>query len=211
MTTPGASTAAIHAELDRLREAVENSYQRNRRLEIVMRKLLGESASQPLTVSVFDVFPPGQRRAVAMPERHRGRTDTFWPTFRSTPHSLKPTPGEANLTLAKRGLPNVGISVCGLAEGNLRRILDVIAAKLSADRNFIPVFLTDTLAPELFRLHRFAFEYFPAAADARILAGCYRWEDYAAEREALIRRKYSIETIIRFGKIGFCQAELPKL
>jgi hypothetical protein len=204
MTAPTPSAAALHAELNQLREAVENAYQRNRRLESIMRELLGE-ASAAVTVSVFDVFAPKQRPPIALPERRRRQHESFWPTARSTPHGLRPTPGDANLTLAKLGLPNVGISVCGLAEGTLRRILEVMAAKLSADRNFIPVFLTDSVAPELFRQHRFAFEYFPMAAGSRILAGCYRWEDYAAEREALLRRKYSIETIIRFGPTGFCQ------
>jgi hypothetical protein len=201
------SAAALHAELGQLREALESAHQRNRHLESALRKLLGEAAGQPATVTIFDAFPASARAHAAVPARQSERRESIWPRSRATPRALQPTPGAANLTLGKRGLPVVGISVCGLPEANLRRILEVIAAKLSADRNFVPLFLTDAMAPELFREHRFAFEYFPMDDESVRLGGSCRWSDYAGERAALLRRKYAIQTIIRFGKRGFCGLE----
>jgi hypothetical protein len=201
--------ASIAAELGQLREALENAHQRNRRLEEVMQAVFRERGIASLTIEVFDVYGCARKAAVSPPARRRPAAESIWPLARPEPRPLRPTPGLAHLTLSDQGLATIGVSLCGFNPDDTARIVEAIAAKQASDRNFVPVFLTDSMAPEVFRRHRFAFEYFPMSAASRILAGTRDWNSYAVDRLALLQRKYAFTQIITFGKQPFAAAE-PK-
>lgn len=206
MSGPSRSTASLTAELIQLREGLENAYRRLGVMEDRLRSLTRRSRAASNAVEVFDVFGAAER-APHVPLRRALKTgQSVWPTARAEAHVLQPTPGLANLTLTGQDLAVVGFSVCGFDRIELERIVEMVAAKQAADRNFIPVFLTDVMAADIFRRRRYAFEYFPAPDAAHRPPGTRPWEDYARERLALIKRKYGLTRVIRFGKRGFCEA-----
>ena len=203
MTKPPRSAAGLTAELNQLREALENAYQRNRHVETRLRELLRATKLEPPMIEVFDVFGPSPRKPQSPPKRHHPPAGAAWLQSRGESVPLRPTPGHANLTLKDAELASVGFSVCGFADEELERIVAAVAAKQTADRNFAPVFLTDSTATHIFRRHRFVFEYFPMTAEAQKLVGVENWRAYAAARLAFIKCKYALTEIVVFGKTGF--------
>ncbi len=203
MNGPARSTASYAAELNQLRESLENAH---RRLEVMQERLQAlsrERGSQARLVEIFDVFGPAGSGSVRPAPRRARLPEAVWPSARPEGHMLHPTPGLANLTLTGRGLPAVGFSVCGFGREDLARIVELVANKQAADRNFIPVFLTDVMAADVFRRHRYVFEYFPGP-DERRPPGTEPWVGYARRRLSLIKRKYALTQIISFGKRAFC-------
>ena len=158
------------------------------------------------SVEVFDVIGRGPGKPMAPQARMPAPSPRMWPRGRKPGKALRPTPGLANLTMTEAGIPVVGMSVCGFEPEQLDPIVAMIADKLVADQDFIPVFLTDSLHAEIFRKHRFAFEYFPLSQESRRLSGTTAWSDYAAARLDMIKRKYGITRIVTFGKLPFCKA-----
>ena len=204
MSGPSRSTASLTAELIQLREGLENAYRRLGVMEGRLRTLTRRSPDASNVVEVFDVFGAVERAPHAPPHRALKPGQSVWPTTRAEARVLQPTPGLANLTLTGQDLAVVGFSVCGFDRSELERIVEMVAAKQGTDRNFIPVFLTDVMATDIFRRRRYAFEYFPSPGTRR-LPGTRTWEDYARERLALIKRKYGLTRVIRFGRRGFCE------
>lgn len=199
------SPASLGQELNQLREALENAYFRQRTVEGRLRAVLAEAGRAALRVEVFDVVGRGPGKPAAPQARLPAPSAGLWPRGRQPGKALRPTPGLANLTMAEAGVPVVGMSVCGFEAVQLDQIVAMVADKLVADQDFIPVFLTDSLHAEIFRKHRFAFEYFPLSREARRLPGTAAWSDYAAARLDLIKRKYGITRIVTFGKTQFCK------
>jgi hypothetical protein len=205
MSGPARSTASLTAELQQLRESMENAYRRLGLMQRRVRALSGHDGQGPTVVEIFEVVAPKSREIAAPPAIPSRVSGSAWPLSRVEGRPLRPTPGLANLTLTGRDLPAVGFSVCGFAREDLARLVDLVANKQAADRNFVPVFLTDTMAADIFRHHRYVFEYFPSEPDRR-LQGCEPWADYARRRLALIKRKYALTQIVAFGKQPFCDA-----
>ena len=203
MSGPARSAASYTAELNQLRESLENAHRRLQMAQGQLRRLSHERGAEPRVVEVSGVFGPVRVRSHTPAATLPRLPESVWPLSRPEARVLQPTPGLANLTLTGLGLPAVGFSVCGFPREGLAHIVDLVADKQAADRNFIPVFLTDVMAAEVFRRHRYAFEYFPAPA-ARHPAGAGGWDDYARRRLSLIKRKYALTQIISFGKQPFC-------
>lgn len=199
MSAPERSAASLTAELNQLREALENAH---RRLQVLQKRAAGAPAR---SVEFMDRIGPALRYAAVPPQQAAVPLRPAWPTGLPDARPLQPTPGLANLTLAGQGLPAVGFSVCGLGRGEIERILELVANKLGADRNFVPVFLTDVMAADLFRRHRFAFEYFPPPEAMARLRGTRPLEDYARQRLALVKRKYTLTQVIVFGRKRFAE------
>ena len=203
MSGPLRSAASYVAELNQLRESLENTH---RRLELVqsrLRSLTRERGRRPKVVEISGFFGPVHARRHLPASASPRLMESAWPLARPEAHVLQPTPGLANLTLTDRGLPAVGFSVCGFPREGLVHIVELVADKQAADRNFIPVFLTDVMAADVFRRHHYVFEYFPAR-DALRPAATGSWEDYARWRFSLIKRKYALTQIVTFGKLPFC-------
>jgi glycosyltransferase involved in cell wall biosynthesis len=213
---------SLRAELNRVSELIENQARYTCVLERKLREAMRLAGLASLTVEGFDpilplkggvsltVRPEGARepafgpcsRAVAA-----ARIDTnpsWWPRVEKTSRqSLVPNAGWRNYTLNGRVGKVVGISVCGLPRESLEAIVSMIANQQTECRGFVPVFLTDSTDFEVFREYGFVFEYLPSTAKQAAYAGTKDWADYAAERHALLERKWGLACVIRFGPHEF--------
>jgi hypothetical protein len=197
------SPASLGQELNQLREGMENAYYRQRTVERRLRDVLQQTGHETIRIEIFDVVGTTDRKPTA-PRAHPPLPPTsVWPRARKPGKRLRPTPGLASLTMTDSRLPVVGVSVCGFEPEQLDQIVTMIAEKQLADQDFIPVFLTDSLHAEVFRKHRYAFEYFPMSSKARKLRGTAPWDRYAAEYLEMVKQKYGIERVISFGKVQF--------
>ena len=197
------SPASLGQELSQLREGLENAYYRQRTVEQRLRAVLEHAGLSAIRIEVFDVVG-GNGRKPTSPATHPAEPPaSVWPRERPASKVLRPTPGLANLTMTDSELPVIGVSVCGFEPAQLDQIVTMIAEKQLADQNFVPVFLTDSLHPEIFRKHRYAFEYLPMTARDRKLPGTAAWSSYASARLAMIKQKYGIQRILAFGKLPF--------
>jgi hypothetical protein len=197
------SPASLGQELNQLREGMENAYYRQRTVERRLRDVLQRAGHEAMRIEIFDVVGANDRKPAAPNAHPPVPPASVWPRARKPGKSLRPTPGLANLTMTDSRLPIIGVSVCGFEPEQLDHIVTMIAEKQLADQDFIPVFLTDSLHPEIFRKHRYAFEYFPMSSKARKLRGTVPWERYAAEYLEVVKQKYGIERVISFGKVQF--------
>jgi hypothetical protein len=197
------SPGSMGQELNQLRETVENAYYRQRTVEQRLRAVLQQAGRSAIRIEVFDVVGANGRKTSAPPPQRPELSPNIWPRARKAGKTMRPTPGLANLTMTDSRLPVVGVSVCGFEPVQLDQIVSMIAEKQLADQDFVPVFLTDSLHAEIFRKHRYAFEYFPMSMKDRKLQGTKPWEQYADARLDFIKQKYGIERIIAFGKSPF--------
>ena len=197
------SPASLGQELNQLREALENAYYRQRTVEQRLRTVLQEVGRTARRIEIFDVISANGHQLTIPPMSPTTPDPSVWPRERKAGRPLRPTPGLANLTMTDGTIPVIGISVCGFQPAQLEQIVTMIAEKQLADQDFIPVFLTDSLHAEIFRKHRYAFEYLPMTRDKRRLKGTMSWEAYANARLAMIKRKYGLVRILTFGKQPF--------
>jgi hypothetical protein len=197
------SPASLGQELSQLREALENAYYRQRTVEQRLRAVLQEVGRTARRIEIFDVVGANSGQPAVPPTIPAAPDPAIWPRERRAGRILRPTPGLANLTMRDATIPVIGISVCGFEPAQLEQIVAMIAEKQLADQDFIPVFLTDSLHAEIFRAHRYAFEYLSMTQPKRRLKGTTSWEDYAAARLAMIKRKYGLTRILTFGKLPF--------
>jgi hypothetical protein len=197
------SPASLGQELNQLREALENAYYRQRTVEQRLRMVLREIGRAARRIEIFDVVGGQNGESTAPPAGATAPDPTIWPRERKPGKTLRPTPGLANLTMNDATIPVIGISVCGFEPMQLKQIVAMIAEKQLADQDFIPVFLTDSLHAEIFREHRYAFEHLPMAQPKRRLKGARSWEEYAAARLSMVKRKYGLARILTFGKTPF--------
>ena len=96
----------------------------------------------------------------------------------------------------------IGMSVCGFARENLEMIVDMVENKQQRGRDFIPVFLTDSMEFDVFRARGFAFEYLPSSSSHRF-AGTRPWPVYANRRLQLLVQKWNFARVITFGPEEF--------
>jgi hypothetical protein len=197
------SPASLGQELSQLREGMENAYYRQRTVEQRLRTVLRQAGRSAIRIEVFDVVGANQREP-SVPAGHAAAPASgAWPRARKNGRILRPTPGLANLTMTDSKIAVVGVSVCGFEAEQLDQIVTMIAEKQLADLDFVPVFLTDSLHAEIFRKHRYAFEYLPMTPADRKLPGTRPWAEYAGRRLAMIQQKYGIERILAFGNVPF--------
>jgi hypothetical protein len=197
------SPASLGQELSQLREGMENAYYRQRTVERRLRAVLQQTGHETVRIEVFDVVGANDRKPTAPGAHAPVPPASIWPRSRKPGRALRPTPGLANLTMTDGRVPVIGVSVCGFELEQLDQIVNMIAEKQLTDQDFIPIFLTDSLHAEIFRKHRYAFEYFPMSSKARKLRGTAPWDRYAAEYLEVVKQKYGIERIISFGKVQF--------
>ncbi len=197
------SPASLGQELSQLREGLENAYYRQRTVEQRLRVVLQQAGRSAIRIEVFDVVGGNLRKPITPAARPAARSSSVWPRGRQTGKGLRPTPGLANLTMTDSHSPVIGVSVCGFEPTPLDQIVTMIAEKQLTDQDFVPVFLTDSLHAEIFRKHRYAFEYFPMSARDRRLPGTAPWDRYAAARLAMIKQKYGFTRVLAFGRLPF--------
>lgn len=81
-------------------------------------------------------------------------------------------------------------------------IVEMLEKKQQHNRDFIPVFLTDSMEFDIFRSRGFAFEYLPSPG-ARMVNGTVPWSVYAHKRLQLLMQKWNLARVITFGSDEF--------
>jgi len=193
---------ALTKEVTGLRERIEGQNCHIAMLERQLRALLETTGLGPVSVEAHapEVTPRRWRAtpAARMPAPDRG----FWPTPDDNSRPLMPAPGLRAYALKGTPLKVIGISLCGFSREEIEPLVEFVEQHQSQDRTFVPVFLTDTTAANIFRRRGFIFEYLPPPDRVR-LRGSKSWGDYAAERRRLLARKWGMSDIITFGDITF--------
>jgi len=191
----------LRAELRRLRERVEYQHRRNAATE---RRLRDAMAKAGLAAETVEALPPAPRaRTPSQPPRPRAPMPdrAFWPSRMQERKALVPTPGLANYSLKGEPLKVIGVSVCGFGRADLEKVVDMVSRQQEKNRDFAPVFLTDSTEFDVFRRHGFVFEYMPPPAQQP--EGTEAWDSYAEGRLQLIKRKWNLAQIITFGPEEF--------
>lgn len=193
---------ALTKEVSGLRERIEGQNCHIAMLERQLRTLLQTTGLQPVSVEAHAPAAVSRRwratPAARMPAPDRG----FWPTPEDDSRPLMPAPGLRAYGLKGMPLKVIGISLCGFSREEIEPVVEFVEQHQSQDRSFVPVFLTDTTAANIFRRRGFVFEYLPPP-DRVHLRGSKSWADYAAERRRLLARKWGMSDIITFGDVTF--------
>jgi len=216
-------------EIERLRDMVESQYHHIQLIERRLRLAHERAGLGTQTIQVFAALPASARDVPpddspdadlqsggALPARldsaapHRRNKaplpdPAWWPAERKIERALIPTPGLPCFGIGGRVDKVVGISVCGFQRTELTQVIDMIAAQQARQRDFIPLFLTDSTDFDLFRRYNFVFEYFPAPDRRLNSIGAEEWQSYSTRRRQLLARKWGLSHVITFGPRSFGQ------
>jgi hypothetical protein len=193
---------ALLREMRGLRERVESQNCHIAMLERQLRTLLGTTGLGPVSVQALAPAATPKHWRATPATRRPAPDQAFWPTPEENGRPLVPAPGLRAYALKGVPLKVIGISVCGFSRDEIEPLVEFVEQHQSQDRRFIPVFLTDSTAANIFRRRGFVFEYLPPPDRVR-LRGSKSWADYAAERRRLLARKWGMADIITFGDITF--------
>ena len=119
---------------------------------------------------------------------------SWWPAARLPDEPLSPAPGFACLTLAEVRLPTVAVLVFGVEAGALDGVVHMIALRQRRDRDFKPVFLTDSPVFSAFRNRGYAFEFLPREIYGR--NPHLRRTPRAVARMNLLQQKWAFDSAI---------------
>jgi hypothetical protein len=193
---------ALMREVRGLRERVESQNCHIATLERQLRTLLGTTGLGPVSVQAHAAAVAPRRWRATPAARLPAPDPAFWPTPAEDGRPLVPAPGLRAYALKGAPLKVIGISVCGFSREEIEPLVEFVEQHQSQDRSFVPVFLTDSTAANIFRRRGFVFEYLPPPDRVR-LRGSKSWADYAAERRRLLARKWGMADIITFGDVTF--------
>jgi len=183
---------AARAELKKLRERAEGLARKTEILERRLSTTIPEGDVSSTTVGFVGDWP--KRQAIDL-QFDNGKPDVATAESPESHAVLRPYPGHACLSLYDEEPITTGFSAIGLRGGKLAAFVDYIAEKQRLQRNFVPVFLTDSTEFHLFRRHGFVFEYIPSPSDRQLAGGAYSWDRRIAERTAFFKRKWGVEEI----------------
>jgi hypothetical protein len=216
-------------EIERLRGMVETQYHHIQLVERRLRLAHEQAGLGIETIQAFAALPTGERSSApeeaadttgqtgeTLPARtadaapHRRvkaplPDPAWWPAERKIERALIPTPGLPCFGIGGQTDRVVGISVCGFTRDELSQVIDMIAEQQMRQRDFIPLFLTDSTDFDLFRRYNFVFEYFPSAERRQPTIGAEEWRGYAARRRQMLSRKWGLAHVITFGPRAFGQ------
>ena len=218
--------AALFDEVMRLGERLEAQL---RYIEVVEQKLRETQASidgASVELSASDAIPPlnggascgaevGGRpaypafRRTTASARELRLEDEWWPSHEVPGTPMVPTAGWRNYTLQRKAPKVIGISVCGLSQAQLESAVSSIAAAQSQQRDFVPVFLTDSKHFDVFRRHGFVWGYLPGPDCRARYGGSMSWTEYARSRRELLKRKWGLDKIVVIGRSEFGVVPAP--
>ena len=149
--------AALAAELKQLRSAVERYSRANRTLGALVREAI-DPEHKTRYVEIAPNLPPAP--ISQHPRRTAPAHDASWPTGPRRPDQpLVAHPGDECASSAGDMTETVGISVLGLRGADLEGAVAEIAWEQAKNRDFRPVFLTDSPEFSSFTSRGYCFEY----------------------------------------------------
>lgn len=154
---PGPTQAALAAEVKRMRELVER-YSRSHR---AMATLIRRAVDPESKTRYVEVVPDLALATIAQqPRRLPRRHYASWPSAPLRPERpLRAHAGDECASSADAIADTVGVSVLGLRGADLERVVAEVAREQAANRDFKPVFLTDSPDFSSFVSRGYSFEY----------------------------------------------------
>ncbi len=179
-------------EFSRLRELVELQARHN----AVLRRAVERNVDFPEVVRLAPVFAPPRRYHRTRPLLAAPRTG--WSEERPAP-PLRPSPGWENLSLADKPCKVIGYLAFGFQRGELERIVEMVSREQRRLQNFVPLFITDSLHFDLFRVRGYVVEHIPARDPLNHGAGL---GIALRRRMQTILHKWGVNTVVQFGPRG---------
>lgn len=179
-------------ELSKLRELVELQARHN----AVLRRAVERNVDFPEMVRIAPVLAPPRRYRRTRPLAAAPRTG--WSQERPAP-PLRPSPGWENLSLADKPCKVIGYLAFGFGPAELERIVDMVSREQRRLQNFVPLFITDSLQFDLFRVRGYVVEHIPAGDPLNYGAGL---GIALRRRMQTIVQKWGVGAVVQFGPRG---------
>ncbi len=179
-------------ELSKLRELVELQARHN----AVLRRAVERNIEFPALVRIApELGPPIRYRRT----RPLTRTpSTGWSADRPAP-PLRPSPGWENLSLADKPCKVIGYLAFGFGRPELERIIDMVSREQRRLQNFVPLFITDSLQFDLFRLRGYVVEHIPGGDPFNHGPGL--GVELRRRMQAIVE-KWGVGALVQFGARG---------
>jgi glycosyltransferase involved in cell wall biosynthesis len=179
-------------ELSSLREQVALQARHN----AVLRRAVERNVDLSDVVQINPVF--------ASPRRYR-RTKPLssapcigW-AQENTHSQLRPSPGWENLSLVDKPCKVIAYLVFGFQRAELERIVEMVSREQRRLQNFVPLFITDSLHFNLFRVRGYVVEHIPANDPLNYGPGLGIAQ---RRRMQMILQKWGVGPVVQFGPRG---------
>jgi hypothetical protein len=159
-------------------------------LEALGERPGGAAADKTVVRVDAGVGPDSVRSEGTLPELPASPT---WPAYRFPKEPLFPLLSPAAAALHGKRLRVVAISVFGREGRSLERIIEMVCRRQREEKNFVPVFLTDSPHADAFTRRRLAFEYLPRSV--------YQQRARMRSRFRLIERKWDVASFIDLSAV----------
>ena len=197
-------------EASDLRERVEDQFNTHQILQRRFVELLKEQGVNVKPVLLTEIMPrlldqpsandPETKRFEGAPRSHG---ENWWPTGNPELLPLAPQTGWSSYSMRPNHAKALGISVCGMSRRKKQHIVEMIARRQNADKDFRPVFLTDSTDLSIFIPFGFVAEYIPSMPERNHTRTDPEWVQYIAERRDSVIQNWELQEIIQFGPVPF--------
>lgn len=179
-------------ELSKLREQVELHARHNG----VLRRAIERNGALSDLVQINPVFAPPRRyrRTKAL----ASAPCTGWAEDSPLPQ-LRPSPGWENLTLADKPCKVIAYLAFGFERTELERIVEMVSREQRRGQDFVPLFITDSLHFDLFRVRGYVVEHIPAKDPLNYGSGLAVAQ---RRRMQMILQKWGVGAVVQFGPRG---------
>ena len=201
---------SLAQEASELRERLEDQFSTQQILHRRFIELLNQEGLSIKPILITEKIKPltdrskhGRKESDQFEPSAPQHSEQWWPTGESEPSPQVPHTGWANYSMRPSDAKALGISICGLSRKKKRHIVEMIALRQKADRDFRPVFLTDSADFTVFVPFGFAVEYIQPPSKRHHTRSRRDWERYVSERRDFVVRKWGLQEIIQFGPVPF--------
>jgi glycosyltransferase involved in cell wall biosynthesis len=179
-------------EISKLRELVELQARHN----AVLRKAVERNLEFRDVVRIAPTMDAPRRYRRTRPLTQAPCTG--WSGDRSAA-PLRPSPGWENLSLADKPCKVIAYLAFGFGREELERIVEMVSREQRRLQNFAPLFVTDSLQFDLFRLRGFVVEHIPAGDPLNYGPGLGL---ALRRRMQTIVEKWGVGAVVQFGPRG---------
>ena len=179
-------------ELSKLRELIELQARHN----AVLRRAVERNVDFPEVARIAPVFAAPHRYS-----RTRSLSSTPCTGWSEEPPApaLRPSPGWENLSLAEKPCRVVAYLAFGFERAELERIVEMVSREQRRLQNFVPLFITDSLQFDIFRLRGYVVEHIAAGDPLNNGPGLMI---ALRRRMQAILRKWGVGAVVQFGPRG---------
>ncbi|WP_417795813.1 hypothetical protein [Terasakiella pusilla] len=186
--------ARLEFELGRLRETVENQFNR---IDVLERRLTQTPLNETQKAHPF-AMNRKDGRMIGFLKNANDTPDFYIESPSSGP--LKGTPGYSCYALKGKDLSIIGIAVFDHTQEELESIVSLIGDTQRKSRTFIPIFLTNNPVFSPFRSQKYMYEYFRTDPSLETCMADETLSRFLQERFQYIIEKWGIDMIVDMSK-----------